>query len=428
MKARLYAVLRSMGLRQGVTMGVAMVLAGAFDYGVNVVAGRWLPPVEYGIFVSVTAIVQVLLLLSVGIRMVVAFYTAELSLKADSINRVAAFVQRSWRWAWQWGLLAMMIMVLASPFLGRLLQLPDPWPLWAASLMVLALFLREAVYGVLQGLQAFAGLGLVQVAQAVLRLLLAGCFLWLEPRATGAIIAQPLGCAVALCLGLWWLRPHFQRRSDVVDHAVSWHYSACTLLGLATFGLLTNLDALFVKHFFNPQTAGDYGPVVTLAKIALFLPWAIGIVLFPKVTQRQASGRDPRPILWLSLTAALAPGFAITTLFFIYPGMLVRTIFTAAYADPGVVLGLASLAASLYAGLFIWLNYSLSLERRGFVYALIGVLCWQALGMFLFGRGSLIRMTLAMVSAGLIGNIAGFVTTRTQVPALRAIRVEAAGQ
>jgi hypothetical protein len=48
--------------------------------------------------------------------------------------------------------------------------------------------------------------------------------------------------------------------------------------------------------------------------------------------------------------------------------------------------------------------------------------------MFLFGRGSLIRMTLAMVSAGLIGNIAGFVTTRTQVPALRAIRVEAAGQ
>jgi len=54
-------------------MGVAMILAGALDYGVNVVAGRWLPPDEYGIFVSVTAIVQVLLLLSVGIRMVVAF-------------------------------------------------------------------------------------------------------------------------------------------------------------------------------------------------------------------------------------------------------------------------------------------------------------------------------------------------------------------
>jgi hypothetical protein len=191
---------------------------------------------------------------------------------------------------------------------------------------------------------------------------------------------------------------------------------------------LTNLDALFVKHFFAPRAAGDYGPVVTLAKISLFLPWAIGIVLFPKVTQRQASGRDPRPILWLSLTAALAPGLAITTLYFFYHGLLVRTIFTAVYADLGVVLGLASLAASLYAGLFIWLNYSLSLDRRGFVYALIGVLSWQVLGMFLFGRGGLIRMTLVMVSAGLIGNIAGFVTTRTKIPALRAIPAEAAGQ
>ena len=428
MKSWLSALLRSMGLRHGVIIGMAMIVAGALDYGVNVVAGRWLPPDEYGIFVSVTAIVQVLLLLSVGIRMVVAFYTAELSRKADSFAGVAAFVQRSWQWAWQWGLLAMAAMALASPFLGRLLQLPSRWPLWAASLMVLALFLRETAYGALQGIQAFAGLGLVQVTQAALRLLLATWFLWLQPSAAGAIVAQPLGCAVALCLAIWWLRPQFRHRTDRGGQAVSWHYSACTLLGLAAFGLLANLDALFVKHFFAPRAAGDYGPVVTLAKISLFLPWAIGIVLFPKVTQRQASGQDPRPILWLSLTAALAPGLAITTVYFLYPGMLVKAIFTSAYSNPGAVLGLASLAATLYAGLFIWLNYSLSLDRRGFVYALIGVLSWQMVGMFLFGRGSLIRMTLVMVSAGLISNLAGFATTRTKIGAIRAIPAEAAGQ
>jgi hypothetical protein len=31
--------------------------------------------------------------------------------------------------------------------------------------------------------------------------------------------------------------------------------------------------------------------------------------------------------------------------------------------------------------------------------------------MFFFGRDSLLHMTLVMVSAGLIGNVAGFVTT-----------------
>src|SRR5439155_10882651 len=203
----------------------------------------------------------------------------------------------------------------------------------------------------------FAGLGLVQVTQAFLRLLLAAGFIFLGWRAVGAIIAQPVGCTVALALALWWLHPYFQRRNRVVDRPVSWHYSAHTLLGLAVFGLLTNLDALFVKLLFSPKAAGNYGPVVTLAKISLFLPWAIGIVLFPKVTHRQATGRDPRPILLLALTAALTPGLVITTFYFLFPGALVKIIFTRAYTNPGVVLGLASLAATLYAGLFIWLNY-----------------------------------------------------------------------
>jgi len=209
---------------------------------------------------------------------------------------------------------------------------------------------------------------------------------------------------------------------------VSWRYSAYTLLGLAVFGVLTNLDALFVKHFFSPVVAGYYGPVVTLAKVSLFLPWAIGIVLFPKVMQRQAAGRDARPLLLLSLAGALAPGLGMTTLYFLSPAPLVRILFTGAYANPGIVLGFASLAASLYAGLYIWLNYALSLEQPAFVYALIGVLVWQSLGMYLFGRESLVGMTLAMVSAGIIGNLAGFLTTWLPVPKARAVGAEVVGQ
>jgi len=57
------------------------------------------------------------------------------------------------------------------------------------------------------------------------------------------------------------------------------------------------------------------------------------------------------------------------------------------------------------------LNYALSLNRPSFIYILVGVLLWQSLGMFLFGRDSLMHMTLVMVSAALIGNLGGFVTT-----------------
>jgi hypothetical protein len=91
--------------------------------------------------------------------------------------------------------------------------------------------------------------------------------------------------------------------------------------------------------------------------------------------------------------------------------MIVRTIFTAAYTNPGIVLGIANLAASSYAGLNIWLNYALSLKRLSFIYILAGVLLCQGAGMYLFGRDSLVHMTVVMAVCGLFGNLAGFATT-----------------
>ena len=427
-KIRAQKVLRSVGLRHGLIMGASMITAGIFDYAVNVLAGRWLEPADYGVFIAVTAILQILLLFSIAIRIVVAFYVSELSAQSHSADRVGVLVQRAWRWAWQWGLTSMALMVVASPFLAGQLRLPSSWPLWAASLMVPMLFLRESAYGALQGTQAFTGLGIVQIVQAVLRLLFAAGLILLGWRAAGAIIAQPLGCILALGLTVWWLRPYFRSHSSGPDRGISWRYSVCTLLGLATFGVMTNLDALFVKHFFSPTIAGNYGTVVTLSKVSLFLPWAIGIVLLPKVTHRRANGHDPRPLLLLSLLAALAPGLCITAIYFLASGPLVNLVFTGAYSDPGIVLGSVSLASTLFAGIFIWLNYAFSLKRQAFVYVLIGVVGAQALGMFLFGRVNLVSMAVVLVIAGLIGNLAGFVTTWSTERASEAFRTEAAKQ
>jgi len=406
---------RSVGIRQGLIMSAAMILAGALDYLVNVLAGRWLQPAEYGVFVSIAAILQVMLYMSIAIRNIVAFYSAELSVEDKSLNRVGVFVQRAWRWAWRWGLVATAVMVTASPALTRALQIQSVWPLWAATLGLFLLFLRPITDGALQGMQLFNGLGMVQVTQALFRFLFACGLVWLGLQSTGAIVAFPLGSTVALGLALWLLRPRFRDRGGR-DREISLHYSVHTLLGLATFALLTNLDALFVKRFFSPHVAGNYGAVVTLAKISLFLPIAMGMVLFPKATQRQASGRDARPILLLSLAAAVLPGLAVTAFYFLFPGELVGALFTNAYSNPGILLGMANLAASLYAGLNIWLNFALSQERPAFIYAVIGVFFWQGIGMYIFGRENLFYMTAVMVSAGVIGNVAGFVTTWSPVP------------
>jgi O-antigen/teichoic acid export membrane protein len=405
--------LRSSGARGGLVMTASMLLGGAMDYGVNVLSGRWLEPAEFGVFVAVTALLQVLLTLSLAIRMVVAFYTARITAHPGSNAQAGAFMRRALGWSWRWGLVAMVVMVVASVPLARALQVSEVGPLWVASAMVLMLCLREALYGALQGVQAFAGLGLVQLTQAVLRLLSAAALMWAGARATGAIAALPIGAIGALGLGLWWLRGYLREPGEASDVRVDWSYALTTVTGLALLGLLANLDALFVKHYFAPGVAGNYGTVVTFEKVALFLPLAVGLILFPKVAQRVAARRDTRPLLLVALGAALAPGLGVTCVYFLWPGLLVRTVFSHQYSDPGVVLGLASLAATLYAGIHIWLNYALSTGRRVFVVAMGAVMVGQAAGMFAFGRESLVGMAWVMVAGGIVGNIAGYLTTWT---------------
>ena len=409
-------------------LGGGMLAAGVLDYGVSVAAGRKLGPAEFGVFVSVSALLQVLLAVATAIRMVVAFYTAELSAAREHGAAIGAFLRRAARWCSVRGVVAMAAMAVATPVLGRAFRLPTPWPLRAAGLMVMMLFIREAALGALQGIQAFTGLAVVQVSQAVLRLGFAVALIAAGAGAAGAIAAQPIAAVGAVAIAAWWLRPYLVAGAGVLGSGpgalgpgapgsgapgrpVSWSYSAATVIGLALFGVLTNLDALFVKLAFTPRVAGDYGTVVTFEKINLFLPFAVSFVLFPKAVRRHAAGQDARPILLLALVAAMAPGLGLTALYAAAPGVVVRTVFTDAYADPGVVLALATLAATLQSGVNIWLNYALSTARSGFLYVLGAAVLWQGGGMLLLGRESLTRMALVMVAAALAANLGGYLTT-----------------
>ncbi|MCA9994028.1 MAG: hypothetical protein KDE29_23770, partial [Anaerolineales bacterium] len=99
-----------------------------------------------------------------------------------------------------------------------------------------------------------------------------------------------------------------------------------------------------------------------------------------------------------------------------FPGPLVQGIFGAAYADPGRVLPVVGLATTLFAGLNIWLNYALSAERPAFVYALGVVLLGQVMGLFVWHE-TLLHVALVILAAGLVGNVAGALTTLGRYPA-----------
>lgn len=404
---RLNQLLRTRDLWDSVIMTGGTLLAGVLDYGFNVAAGRMLIPVEYSILVSVLSILQILLHVTNVIRNIAAYYTAEIAVQTGGAAQIGPFFWRGLRWAWRWGLLAAALLAVLSVPLARLLQMPTPWPLWAASLALIMLFMRPITDGTLQGLQRFRRLAIVNVFQASLRLGTAVVLIILGWQAFGAVLALPIATFTTFGLAMWFLRPYILgEQAEPYRPTVSWQYSTYTFFGLLFYALLVNLDIIYTRAVFEPEVAATYAAVATLGKINLFISVAIGMVLFPKAIERYNQQRNVWPILSLSFGIILLPGLLLTTLFFFFPAEIVQLVFDNDFANPGPVLGLVGLATTLFGGVNLWLNYTLATQRTRYVYLLGMALLVQVSGLVLFHE-NLLQIALVQVTAGVVGNLTG---------------------
>ncbi len=415
MLTRLRTIARSKDAFDGLVMAGASLIAGGFAYLVLVAAGLLLDDAAAIAFLAIMNVLKIAEQVTWVIRNVVAYYLAELAIGAEPQPRMGAFLRNRWRWAWQWGVVTAVLFALLSPSIGRLINVPDGGALLAAALALLLLFVRPVTDGALQGSQQFWGLGSVTVFQEVLRFGLTIGLILAGFQLAGAVVALPIASLVALGLAVWWLRPYF--RTPVTDHIqkVSLSYSLLTLVGLFSFALLVYIDAILVNRIFPPDVAAQYTPANILARLNLFVPIAIGMVLFPKATQKHTLGLDARPYLLLALAATLIPGLLLTLLYFLFPGPIVALVFRGQYENPGTLLGWIGLAVTLYAGVNIWLNYALAVRARPYIYLLALVVGMEVTAVLLLAHT---LQTLAFISllAGLTANLFGLLLLRPSPP------------
>jgi O-antigen/teichoic acid export membrane protein len=395
LQAIIAGVVARPGLRQGLALVTATTLAYGLDYLFNLIAGRLLEPADFGIVVSLAAAVQVMVVASRVIQTVTTRYVSRYEAAKGTPETVAvsaaaqtrAFFRATFRSAWWWGLAATIVLVVASPALARFFQIESAGPVLAIGVTAVFFALRPVVGGVLQGEQRFAALGMVQIVQAVLRLVVGVLLISLGWGAFGAMAALPVAVAGTLLFGLFLLdRQMLRAGKSAPDISLPdlFRYSAYTAAGLIGFAILVNMDAILVKGFFDPVEAGHYGTAVTLGKIVQFFPLAIIMILFPKAAQRQAGQRETGSIL---LAAMIIVGLAcavITAVYFLFSDIIIQTIFGPAYSLEGPVLGIMGLGMGLLSLVNVWLNYFLSTERTRFVYLIwLGVLI-QLILMVLF--------------------------------------------
>ena len=148
-----------------------------------------------------------------------------------------------------------------------------------------------------------------------------------------------------------------------------------------------------------------------LAKIAFFLPNAIIIVLFPKMT----GGRSNRTVyIATGLTAFV--GLIITSFSFLFGDLVIRILGGAQYTELGSEAWLFALEGSAFALVQVLLYARLATQDQRAVIAVWGALAVLVAVVALWRHDSVADIVTTVVAVSLVLTVVGLIMDRRQAP------------
>src|SRR6185312_9296147 len=144
--------------RQSGWLVVATVSNGEFMTACQIVANRWMDPVEYGIWFALLRIFLLMSIPSVGLQIVFAQQTAA-AVTDSQYRRLAGTVSATFRATFYIWLIMVGIALFTQRHWIATLKITNPAAFWVTVMIGLASLWSPIMKGVLQGLQNFLGLG-----------------------------------------------------------------------------------------------------------------------------------------------------------------------------------------------------------------------------------------------------------------------------
>jgi len=144
--------------------------------------------------------------------------------------------------------------------------------------------------------------------------------------------------------------------SGFVDLAET-RFFALSAVVLLAYAALTNIDAVLARSLLRPEDAGAYAGAITMGKIVLFAPMAIGFLLLERTARAHARGEDTDRALYLALAFVLATSGLVAVAYILLPEFLVPLVVGSQYPDTAKVVGTYGVAALANALLSQWISY-----------------------------------------------------------------------
>lgn len=180
---------------------------------------------------------------------------------------------------------------------------------------------------------------------------------------------------------------------DIMSYAIP---SALATLFLTGF---TSVDLFLVKHFFSPDTAGEYAGIMLIGKIIYFFSYPIGLVMFPLITRRYANNESIHDIFLQALGLVLIPAIGLTFLYFVFPSFIITLLLhKSEYASLSNILGYVGIFITIFSFLSIVTNFFLSVRKTGIWFILALGVVVQTIGISFLHQSLYQVVTISIMS------------------------------
>jgi len=190
--------------------------------------------------------------------------------------------------------------------------------------------------GTLQGMKKFKSLGINSVLEVLLKLILGIVLVYFGFKANGAIFGFMLATLISYLFIFPLLRDVLVKRVDrdidnKVDIKEFYKSIFFILISTVIFSLISYTDIILVKHFFSSSDTGFYSAAAQIGRIILFFPGAVGIVIFPRLSEKYTKKENINITFFKgsAIIALISVGFL--TVYYFFPGFLMNLIYGSKY-------------------------------------------------------------------------------------------------
>jgi len=381
-------------------VGAATLLGNGTAYLLSMVSARILDPADFGALGALLGLLVIIATLGISIQALTArrVSTASASEREDVEGQaIRLSVLVAIAIGIGAGVLAWPVSVIFSiPILAVLTGV--------ASLGFVVI--GSAAMGIAQGREEHVKLSIAFIANSASRALGGILGVVVLQSVTGVGFGVLIGCAIGAAIAYQLIAPKTFSPKLKDGISIEFGHVAHALIVLFT---LTNIDVLLARVFLTEDLSGEYSVGVLLAKIAFFLPNAIIIVLFPKM-----SGGGSHRALYIATGLTAMVGVVITLASVFAGDLIIAVLGGSQYKELGGEAWLFALEGSAFALVQVLLYSRLAAQDRRAVLAVWGALAVLAVVVIGWRHNSVAEIVTSVVAVSLALTVVGFILDRRQ--------------